>query len=89
MYTLSDMTAQTQRDRRISRGLYTRPDLDVQSHHSLVEAQMSVDSGIVCLLSALSLMLRARKANADELLRFADVCRVRNVMAPYLENIYQ
>ena len=158
--------------RRVSRGIYARPDLDVQSHHSLVEAQMIVDSGVVCLLSALSFheigtqtprniwmaiargsrvpktthqpirvvtfsgqaftegvekheiegisvrvysaaktvadcfkyrnkmgtdvaiealrdIVRTRKANVDELLRFADICRVRNVMTPYLESIVQ
>ena len=158
--------------RRISRGIYASPDLDVQSHHSLVEAQMIVDSGVVCLLSALSFheigtqsprqiwmaiargsrvpktthqpvrvvtfsgsaftegvekheiegisvrvysgaktiadcfkyrnklgldvaiealrdVVRTRKANVDELLRFADICRVRNVMTPYLESIVQ
>jgi predicted transcriptional regulator of viral defense system len=157
---------------RISRGLYGRLDTDASSHHSLVEAQMIVGSGVVCLLSALSFheigtqsprmvwiavargsrvprtahqpirvvsfsgraftegieehliegvaigvysaaktvadcfkyrfklgtdvaiealheIVQSRKASADELLHFADICRVRSVMTPYLESVYQ
>ncbi|MBT3272530.1 MAG: transcriptional regulator [Spirochaetales bacterium] len=156
--------------RRIARGIYTRPDVEADSHHSLVEAQMIVDAGVLCLLSALSYheiatltpsrvwiavprgtrlpkianhpikvvtfsgeafsegieeheiesitvgvysvaktvadcfkyrnklgnyvavealreALQARKASADEILHYAGICRVRNVMMPYLESV--
>lgn len=39
---------------RIGRGLYYLSDYEVDRHHSYVEAQMLVQSGVVCLLSALS-----------------------------------
>jgi predicted transcriptional regulator of viral defense system len=157
---------------RIGRGIYARPDLEPESHHSLVEAQMIVDNGVVCVLSALSYheigtqtprrvwiavsrgtrlpkttnhpikvvtfsgeafsegieeheiegltvrvysvaktvadcfkyrnkigtdvalealreALQTRKATADEILHYADICRVRNVMMPYLESVLQ
>lgn len=157
---------------RIARGIYARPDLEPESHHSLVEAQMIVDTGIVCLLSALSYheigtqiprwvwmavsrgtrlpktpnhpikvvtftgeafsegieeheiegftvhiysaaktvadcfkyrnkigtdvalealreALQTRKAAVEEILHYADICRVRNVMMPYLESVLQ
>jgi len=38
---------------RVARGLYAFPDADVGEHHSLVDAQQLVPSGVVCLLSAL------------------------------------
>jgi predicted transcriptional regulator of viral defense system len=155
---------------RIARGIYTRPDLEPGSHHSLVEAQMIVENGVACLLSALSFheigtqtprriwiavsrgarlpkitdhlikvvtfsgkafsagiedhdieglavrvysaaksvadcfkyrnkigtdvavealreALQTRKTNANEILHYADICRVRNVMMPYLESV--
>ena len=158
--------------RRIARGIYAHRDLEPESYHSLVEAHMIVDTGVVCLLSALSYheigtqtprrvwiavsrgtrvpkttnhpikvvtfsgaafsegiedhkiegikvhlysaaktvadcfkyrnkigsdvavealrkILQARKANADEILHYADICRVRNVMMPYLESVLQ
>jgi predicted transcriptional regulator of viral defense system len=155
---------------RIARGIYARPDLEHGSHHSLVEVQMIVTNGVVCLLSALFYheigtqtprqvwiatprgvrhpkttdhpikvvafsgeafsegieeheierltvrvysaaktvadcfkyrnkigtdvaiealreTLRTRKASANEILHYADICRVRNVMMPYLESV--
>ena len=157
---------------QVSRGVYARPDLDARSHHSLVEAQMIVQSGVVCLLSALSFhevgtqaprdvwmavrrgsrvpkagqspirvvtfsgqaftegveqyeiegipvriysvaktiadcfkyrnklgtdvaiealreAVHARRVDVNELLRCADICRVRSAMTPYLESVYQ
>lgn len=41
--------------------------------------------GLDVALEALKETLRTRKASADELWRFAKVCRVANVMRPYLE----
>ena len=155
---------------RVSRGLYSLPDADPHSHQSLVEAQKTIESGVICLLSALSFhqigtqtprevwmavprgtrtlrsgslptqvvtisgpafsegveehelsgmkirvyspsktvadcfkfrnkvgtdiaiealrdVLRAGMASADELLRYAEICRVRRVMTPYLESM--
>ena len=40
-------------------------------------------------LEALREALQTRKATADEILHYADICRVRNVMMPYLESILQ
>jgi predicted transcriptional regulator of viral defense system len=41
--------------------------------------------GLDVALEALKDCLRARRASVDELWRYAAVCRVRNVMRPYLE----
>ena len=41
--------------------------------------------GLDVALEALKETLNTRKATADELWRFAKVCRVANVMRPYLE----
>jgi predicted transcriptional regulator of viral defense system len=161
---------QTGEIQRIGRGLYRLSDHAVGSYHSFVEAQMLVESGVVCLLSALFFhemgtqtprsvwlavprpsripntadqplrivtisepafsagierheiegvtvkvyspaktiadcfkyrnklgidvaiealreAVRWKKASPDELLRFAEVCRVRTVMMPYLESV--
>lgn len=156
--------------RRVSRGLYSLPNIDAGSRHTLVQAQRIVGSGVVCLLSALTYheigtqsprkvwmaiprrkrvpktagnpikivvfsdpafsegieehtierttvriycaaktvadcfkyrnkigndvaiealrdVIRTQKASPDELIHFADICRVRNVMMPYLESL--
>lgn len=156
--------------RRISRGLYNLADVDTQRHQTLVEAQKSIESGVICLLSALSFheigkqmprdvwmavargsrtvragsvpvrvvafsgsafsegveehdlsgakvrvysaaktvadcfkyrnklgtdvavealrdVVQSGAASPDELLRYADMCRVRKVMTPYLESM--
>jgi len=155
---------------RLSRGLYTLPDVDIQSHQTLVEAQKTIESGVVCLLSALSFheigtqmprevwmavprgsrtlragnvpiqivtfsepafsegiedhelsgmsirvysagktvadcfkyrnklgtdiaiealrdVVRSGTVSPDELLRYAEICRVRKIMTPYLESM--
>jgi len=41
--------------------------------------------GLDVAMEALRDCLRHRRATVDELWRFASVCRVRNVMRPYLE----
>jgi hypothetical protein len=41
--------------------------------------------GIDVAMEALRDCIRARRATVDELLRFARICRVENVMRPYLE----
>jgi predicted transcriptional regulator of viral defense system len=154
----------------IGRGLYGPADYEPDSYHSYVEAQMLVETGVVCLLSALSFheigtqtprhvwlalsrpsripkteglpvkivtfsgpafstgieehqiegvrvkvfspaktvadcfkyrnklgtdvaiealreAVREKNVSPDELLRFADICRVRSVMMPYLESV--
>lgn len=38
---------------RIGRGLYMAPDAEITEHHSLVEANKRVPSGVICLLTAL------------------------------------
>ena len=38
---------------RVGRGLYAMPDREIDEHESLVHAALRVESGIVCLLSAL------------------------------------
>lgn len=38
-------------------------------------------------IEALRDVLRAGMASADELLRYAEICRVRRVMTPYLESM--
>ncbi len=43
--------------------------------------------GLDVALEALKAVLAERQASVDELLRFADVCRVRRVMQPYLEAV--
>ncbi len=40
--------------KRISRGMYCRPDTEYSESHSLAEASKQVPEGIICLLSALS-----------------------------------
>jgi predicted transcriptional regulator of viral defense system len=42
--------------------------------------------GIDVAIEALRDVLRSRKATVDEIHRFAKVCRVANVMQPYLES---
>ena len=42
--------------------------------------------GIDVALEALRDALRTRKATIDEISRFAKICRVANVMRPYLES---
>lgn len=39
--------------RRLGRGLYAAPDVELTEHHSLAEAAKRVPKGVVCLLSAL------------------------------------
>jgi predicted transcriptional regulator of viral defense system len=43
--------------------------------------------GIDVAIEALRDVLRSRKATVDEIHRFAKVCRVANVMQPYLESV--
>ena len=43
--------------------------------------------GLDVALEALKAVLHGRKASVDELLRYAEVCRVRKVMQPYLEAV--
>ena len=43
--------------------------------------------GTDVMIEALRDVVRERRAKVDELLRFADICRVRNVMLPYLESM--
>lgn len=157
---------------RIGRGLYSRSDYEVDSYHSYVEAQLLVETGVVCLLSALAFheigtqtprhvwlavsrpsripktegvpvkivtfsepafsagiekhqiegvqvnvyspaktvadcfkyrnrlgtdvaiealreAVREMNVSPDELLRFAEICRVRSVMVPYIESVVQ
>ena len=38
-------------------------------------------------VDALREALQARKANAGEILHYADICRVRNVIMPYFESL--
>lgn len=45
--------------------------------------------GLDLALEALRECWRENKATADELWHFADLCRVKNVMRPYLETIIQ
>ena len=163
---------QTGEIQRIGRGLYSLSDYEVDSYHSYVEAQLLVESGVVCLLSALSFheigtqtpryvwlavcrpsripkaeglpvkivtfsdpafsagieehqiegvrvkvyspaktvadcfkyrnklgidvaiealreAVREKNVSPDEVLRFADICRVRSVVVPYLESVVQ
>ena len=40
-------------------------------------------------VEALRETLQTRKANANEILHYAEICRVRNVMMPYLESVLQ
>lgn len=40
-------------------------------------------------VEALREALQTRKTNANEILHYADICRVRNVMMPYLESVLQ
>jgi len=40
---------------RVGRGLYALPDREIGEHESIVHAALRVESGIVCLLSALRL----------------------------------
>ncbi len=155
---------------RISRGLYSLADGDAHDYQTLVEAQKTIESGVICLLSALSFhkigtqiprevwiavprgsrtvragaipiqavtfsgsafsegleehelsgakvrvyspgktvadcfkyrnklgtdiaiealrdVVQSGTVSPDELLRYADICRVRNVMTPYLESM--
>ncbi|MCA1755459.1 MAG: type IV toxin-antitoxin system AbiEi family antitoxin domain-containing protein [Spirochaeta sp.] len=163
---------QTGEIQRIGRGLYSLSDYEVDSYHSYVEAQLLVETGVICLLSALSFhaigtqtpryvwlavsrpsripkieglpvkivtfsepafsagieehqiegatvkvyspaktvadcfkfrnklgtdvaiealreAVREKNVSPDELLRFADICRVRSVLVPYLEGVMQ
>jgi predicted transcriptional regulator of viral defense system len=41
--------------------------------------------GLDVAIEALKDCLRLRRANADELWRYAVICRVQNVMRPYIE----
>ncbi|MEM1099379.1 MAG: type IV toxin-antitoxin system AbiEi family antitoxin domain-containing protein [Planctomycetota bacterium] len=43
--------------------------------------------GLDVALEALKAVLHERKAAVDELLEFADICRVRKIMQPYLEAV--
>jgi len=43
--------------------------------------------GIDIAIEALRDVVRYRRSTNDELLKYAEVCRVRNVMIPYLESI--
>lgn len=43
--------------------------------------------GLDVALEALRDCWRARKATMDELVHYAEICRVRNVMRPYLESL--
>lgn len=43
--------------------------------------------GIDIAIEALRDVVRDRRSTNDELLKYAEVCRVRNVMIPYLESI--
>jgi predicted transcriptional regulator of viral defense system len=36
-----------------SRGIYMVPDSEITEHHSILEVQLKVDKGVICLLSAL------------------------------------
>jgi hypothetical protein len=45
--------------------------------------------GASVALEALPDAWRARKATVDDLWRFAKICRVANVMRPYLEAVVQ
>jgi len=45
--------------------------------------------GIDLALEALRECWRQKRATADELWHFADLCRVKNIMRPYLETIIQ
>lgn len=40
-------------------------------------------------VEALQEALQTKKANADEILHYADICKVRNIMMPYLESVLQ
>ena len=60
---------------------------DLARHQSLVEVAKRVPKAVACLLTALRECWREKKATMDDLNRYAEVCRVRNVMRPYLESM--
>src|SRR5207237_568011 len=60
---------------RVARGLYAVPDAEISTHRSLVEVAVE----------ALKDYLKKYRRGADALCRFAKICRVANVMRPYLE----
>jgi predicted transcriptional regulator of viral defense system len=85
---------------RVGRGLYTLSNLDLTEHQTLVEACARVPHAVVCLFSALRFhnlttqnpeALREswqhRCCTMDELWHYAKICRVANVMRPYLESL--
>ena len=52
-----------------------------------MEVAKRVPKAVACLLTALRECWREKKATMDDLNRYAEVCRVRNVMRPYLESM--
>jgi hypothetical protein len=57
--------------KRVGRGLYAVPDAEATEHHSSAEVCKRVPRG----------------ATADEVWKYAKVCRVTRVIRPYLEVI--
>ncbi len=72
---------------RLGRGLYALPGASGTQHQGLVEVAKRVPKAVACLLTALRECWREKKATMDDLNRYAEVCRVRNVMRPYLESM--
>lgn len=87
---------------RSARGLYRLAESTVTEFHSLAEVSKRVPHGVVCLLSALryhnlttqapfavwlAIPTTARRATMDDLWRYGRICRVANIMRPYLESL--
>jgi len=75
---------------RTGRGIYTLPDAAVTERHSYAEVSKRVPESILCLLSALAFhefkdSLRQKKATINDIYRYAKICRVSNVIRPYME----
>ncbi len=78
---------------RVCRGLYALPDRPASEHATLAEVAKTVADcfkyrnkiGLDVALEALREAWNAKRVKMDDLWRCAQVCRVANVMRPYLE----
>ena len=82
LYSLRDKGTLEQ----ISYGLYKLKQNKI-SNPDLVTVALKVPDGVICLISTLAFYKERKKFNPAKLVKYAKICRVENVMRPYIESI--